>query len=432
MIPTTQTQVSKKLFNEAQGPLVGGVDSPVRAFKSVGQTPIFMKESKGAYLYSEDNDVYIDYVLSFGPHLLGHNHPKINSAISKTLAKGISFGAPSKLETILANLIIDFFPTIEKLRFVNSGTEACMSAIRLARGYKNRDLIVKFNGCYHGHADSLLVSAGSGNLTFGVPDSAGVPKSFADKTIVLEYNDIKAVKHLFKEKGHEIAGIIVEPVCGNMGVVLPQANFLETLRSLCTEYESLLIFDEVMTGFRSSQGGAQALFNIEPDITCLGKVIGGGLPCGAYGGKSKFMNLISPEGPVYQAGTLSGNPLVMSAGIAALEELKIPSVYDHIDTVMHELIDGIADIFSQLKLPFQLRCCGSMFTLFFTSSSINNLADVKTCDTKLFSKFHKEMIDKGIYLAPSQFEANFISSAHTSSDIQITLDAIYDSLKAII
>lgn len=420
---------SQVLFEEAKTVLVGGVDSPVRAFKSVGGHPIFMKSAQGPYLFSEDGDRYIDYVLSWGPHVLGHQHPVVIQAITQEIQQGLSYGTPSHLESKLAKLIRSFLPSIQKLRFVNSGTEATMSMIRLARGFTGRSVIVKFEGCYHGHVDSLLVSAGSGGLTFGVPDSAGILPDLAKHTQVLPYNDIEALKALFLSQGPEIAGVIIEPVCGNMGLVLPDPHFLHTLRSLCTEYDSLLLFDEVMTGFRVSLGGAQGLYGIQPDLTALGKVIGGGLPCGAYGGKAEVMAYVSPEGPVYQAGTLSGNPVVMAAGFAALGYLKEnPFVFDKAVSCVQQLVQGLEGIFSKHSLRYQVLSCGTMFSLFFTDKPIRCLSDVKTCDIGQFNRYYHAMLQEGIYLAPSQFESNFMSSAHTSLDIQDTLNAMSHSI----
>ncbi|RAP31986.1 glutamate-1-semialdehyde-2,1-aminomutase [Candidatus Marinamargulisbacteria bacterium SCGC AG-410-N11] len=420
--------VSDELFDQAKQVLVGGVNSPVRAFKSVGGSPVFIKEAHGPIITSEDEMSYIDYVLSYGPLILGHSHPLVTEALNNQILKGTSYGAPTKLETELAYLIQSFFPSIEKVRFVNSGTEAVMSAIRLARGVTGRDIIVKFNGCYHGHVDSLLVSAGSGNLTLGVPDSQGVLTEIADKTVVINYNDIDAIEQLFNKMGDSIAAVIVEPICGNMGVVPPLPGFLESLQSNCKQYDSLLIFDEVMTGFRVSPGGAQSLYGIKPDLTILGKVIGGGLPCGAYGGSKKLMAYVSPEGPVYQAGTLSGNPLAMVAGITTLNKLKDKSVYSHINDMSLMLVNGLKDILEKKSIPYCIHHFGSMFSLFFTGKQVTNLADVKLVDTTLFNRFFHLLLDNGVYIAPSAFEASFVSFAHQKEHVQQTLNAVDKSL----
>ncbi|MGE4170404.1 MAG: glutamate-1-semialdehyde 2,1-aminomutase [Candidatus Margulisiibacteriota bacterium] len=414
------TTASEVCFEAAKSVFVGGVNSPVRAFKSVGGTPVFMKEGQGPYLVSEDNQRYIDYVLSWGPMLVGHAHPKVVSALQAAVAKGTSFGTPGRLETELAVLVQQFFPSMEKLRFVSSGTEATMSAIRLARGATQRPYILKFNGCYHGHVDSLLVAAGSGALTFGHPDSAGVPQALAEQTLVADYNDTEQVQALFKAHGHHIAGVIVEPVCGNMGVILPKPGFLETLRQLCTAHDAILIFDEVMTGFRVAPGGAQEKFGITPDLTCLGKVIGGGLPCGAFGGRADLMGHLSPEGPVYQAGTLSGNPIAMTAGIATLGILKEEPVFktaaestDFLTTGLNQILNG----------KYTVNTIGTMFSIFFCSGTVEGTADTRRVDTAAFRQYYHRMLDLGIYLAPSAFEANFLSSAHSSADLVATLAA---------
>lgn len=402
--------------------LVGGVDSPVRAFKHVDGIPLFVRSGEGPYLYTEDDRVYVDYVLSWGPLLLGHAHPRVVSAITAAAQKGTSFGAPTVAETQLARRVQHFFPSMEKLRFVNSGTEACMSAIRVARGFTGRPLLVKFEGCYHGHADSLLVAAGSGGLTHGCPDSAGVTAEVAAQTLVLPYNDIDAVHELFLKNGHRIAGVIVEPVCGNMGVVLPRPDFLPTLRRLCTTYGSLLIFDEVMTGFRVHPGGAQALYGIQPDLTCLGKVVGGGLPCAAYGGSAAIMASVAPEGPVYQAGTLSGNPVAMAAGLAMLETLEIDFAKALDYTT--RLCEGISRIISKLDVPVQVVQCGTMFCLIFSREPIFSLADVQLSDLACFKQYFWGMLEAGVYVAPSQFEANFVSAVHDQAAFDHTLQAV--------
>jgi glutamate-1-semialdehyde 2,1-aminomutase len=419
---------SSHLFAEAQSILVGGVDSPVRAFKSVGGSPIFIKEGKGAYLLSEEEKVYLDYVLSWGPMILGHADPDVTNAISKRAEKGTAFGAPSALETQLAQWIQLFLPSMQKIRFVNSGTEATMSAIRAARGFTKRNLVVKFTGCYHGHVDSLLVSAGSGVLTLGNPDSAGVPQEFVSQTAVVDYNDIQSISDLFHFKGDQIAAVIVEPVAGNMGVVLPEPDFLKTLRQLCTRYQAVLIFDEVMTGFRVHPGGAQGLFGIEPDLTCLGKVIGGGLPCGAYGGKAEIMNGVSPEGNVYQAGTFSGNPLTMAAGIATLQKLKEEHGIQRAIEKTTTLVEGLRDILRHKKKPYAVQNCGTMFSVFFTQGPVKNLKDTKNVDTMAFSGYYHHMLDHGIYMAPSAFESNFVSTCHQEREITKTLAAFEKSI----
>lgn len=415
---------SEVLFEQASSVFVGGVNSPVRALKSMGRTPLFFKEAKGAHIMSEDGRSYIDYVLSFGPHLMGHTHPVIVEAATRALQSGIAFGAPTAQETQLAELIQYFFPSMQKMRFVNSGTEASMSAIRLARGATGRSLILKFEGCYHGHVDSLLVSAGSGGLTFGKPDSEGIPEGFTQSTAVLPFNDSDALSAFFKEYGPKLAGVIVEPVCGNMGVILPQPGFLETLRRLTTEYGAVLIFDEVMTGFRVSKTGAQGLYGIQPDLTCLGKVIGGGLPCGAYGGRKDLMAHVAPEGGVYQAGTLSGNAVVMAAGIAMLTAIKQDGVYEQAETNCAMLVSEMASCLKSLEMGYNIATIGTMFTLFFSEKMPCKLSEVQHCDFELFKAFYGGMLEEGVCIAPSQYEANFVSSAHTSVDIEATVSAM--------
>ena len=412
---------NEKLVQEAKKIFVGGVNSPVRAFKGVGEDPIFMASAKGPYLFSEEGKQYIDYVLSWGPHLFGHNPDFVVKAVEEGLKYGMSFGAPSVLETELATLIQYFFPSMEKIRFVNSGTEAGMSVIRLARGFTKRKLIVKFNGCYHGHADSLLVSAGSGGLTFSTPDSEGVLEDVAKHTVVLDYNDVDAIRSLFSSRGKEIAGVILEAVCGNMGVVLPSEAFLEAIVHSCNTYGSVLIFDEVMTGFRIRPGGAQSFFGINPDLTMLGKVVGGGLPCAAFGGKAEIMNHLSPEGGVYQAGTLSGNPLAMRAGIAMLNSLKTEPLFDKALSQTKALCEGMKGILSKKGLAYTVVSEGTLFSLYFTQGPIRCLSDVKRSDIASFKRYYHKMLAGGIYFAPSQFEANFMSSVHQDEDIQTTL-----------
>lgn len=419
------TKKSEKLFKEAQKILVGGVNSPVRSFKAVGGNPLFIKGGKGPYLISEDGDTYIDYVLSWGPLLFGHSHPDILKAIQEALPHGTSFGAPCAQEIQLAELIQHFFPSCEKIRLVNSGTEATMSAIRLARGYTDRKKIIKFNGCYHGHVDSLLVQAGSGALTFGKPDSKGVLPEMTEHTLLCEYNDIENVKNAFDKNPDQIAAIIVEPVPGNMGLVLPSTNFLQELRNLCTKHKAVLIFDEVMTGFRVHPGGAQAIYKIRPDLTCLGKVIGGGLPCGAFGGRKEIMDYLSPLGPVYQAGTLSGNPLSAVAGIAMLTLLKNkPEGFKHAENMTKLLTEQFSTILEKNSVPHQINQLGTMFTLFFTGQPVKNLQDAKTSNLTMFNFFFSEMLKRGHYFAPSQFESNFLSSVHTESNVEKTVSSL--------
>lgn len=412
---------SQQLFEDAKSILVGGVDSPVRAFKHVEGHPVFMSFGEGPYLYDEDGQRYVDYVLSWGPLLLGHAHPRVVHAVSESAKRGTSFGAPTAAETLLAQRVQHFFPSMEKIRFVNSGTEACMGAIRLARGYTNRPLILKFDGCYHGHSDSLLVAAGSGGLTLGCPDSAGVTPEIAAQTLVVPYNDTDAVQEAFLRHGHRIAGVIVEPVCGNMGVILPQSGFLSLLRQLCTTYGSVLIFDEVMTGFRVHPGGAQALYGIQPDLTCLGKVIGGGLPCAAYGGRLDMMSLVAPEGPVYQAGTLSGNPVAMAAGLAMLEGLA--GTFDDAARYTDQLCQGLRELILATEVPAQVVQVGTMFGVFFVEGPLRCLDDVKLSDLQCFKRYFWGMLHAGVYLAPSQFEANFVSSVHDQQTLDHTLQA---------
>jgi glutamate-1-semialdehyde 2,1-aminomutase len=423
---------SNKLFDRALKLIPGGVNSPVRACKSVGTKPIFINNADGCILVDADGNRFIDYIGSWGPMILGHRHPLVLRAIASTLNCGTSFGAPTGLEIKLAELIIEAVPSIDMVRMVNSGTEATMSAIRLARGATGRDKIIKFDGCYHGHADSLLVEAGSGVATLGIPGSPGVPKSFVEHTMSLPYNDIDCIKKIMDKEGDKIACIIVEPVAGNMGLVPPVDGFLETLRELTEKNGSLLIFDEVMTGFRVAYGGAQSLYGISPDITCLGKIIGGGLPVGAYGGKREIMEHIAPQGPVYQAGTLSGNPLAMAAGIATLTKLKETGFYEALDKKADQLATGLAKAAQTAEIKTNVNRVGSMMGLFFTDKDVKNFDDAKTSDLDMFSAFYRGMLEKGIYLAPSQFEAIFISSAHSTDHIDTTIKAaeeVLDSLR---
>ena len=408
---------SEALFERAQKTIPGGVNSPVRAFRSVGGTPPFIARGEGARLWDVDGNEYIDYVGSWGPLLLGHRHPAVIRALEEALAIGTSFGAPTEREVELAELICDAVPSIEMVRLVNSGTEATMSAIRVARGYTGRDLTVKFSGCYHGHVDSLLVKAGSGVATLGIPDTAGVPARFAETTITLPYNSIEAVEEAFRKQGDKIAAVIVEPVADNMGCVPPVEGFLECLREECTRHGAVLIFDEVMTGFRVAFGGAQQLYGVTPDMTTLGKVIGAGLPIGAYGGRKEIMSQVAPSGPIYQAGTLSGNPLAVSAGLAALRHLRDnPGIYEQVDRLAAQLT-------ADPPPGVTVNRAGSMFTFFFTGRQVRNYEDAQTCDTQRFARFHRAMLERGIYLAPSQFEAGFVSAAHTADDIAKTAAA---------
>ena len=420
---------SKELFEKAQKYLVGGVNSPVRAFKSVGATPVFIKKGKGSRIWDEDDNVYIDYVLSWGPLILGHAHDQIINGIKEVANYGTSFGAPTKLEIDMAEMVVEAVPSIEMVRFVNSGTEATMSAIRLARGYTGRKKIIKFEGCYHGHVDSLLVSAGSGVATFGIPGTPGIPEELANLTIVLPYNDIEAVEEAFKKHGDEIAGVIIEPVAGNMGVIAPSKEYHQRLREITKEYGALLIWDEVMTGFRLAYGGAQELYGIEPDLTTLGKVIGGGLPVGAYGGKREIMEHIAPVGDVYQAGTLSGNPLAMIAGLKQLQILKETNPYPELDKKGQILEDGLNELINKYNLKATVNRVGSMITLFFTDKEVKNFADAKSSDLERFAKFFRCMLENGVYLPASQFEAWFLSTAHSENDLQETLNKIEDCLK---
>jgi glutamate-1-semialdehyde 2,1-aminomutase len=417
-----KTTVSNKLFKRAQTKIPGGVNSPVRAFKSVGLNPPFIAKAKGAYLWDVDGNKYIDYVGSWGPMILGHAHPKIVRAVQQAAKRGTSFGAPTELEVKMAELICRIMPSIEMVRMVNSGTEATMSAIRLARAYTARDKIIKFEGCYHGHGDSFLIKAGSGAATFGVPDSPGVPKTLAEETLTARFNDLNSVQELVSRFRSHVACIIVEPIVGNMGCIPPKPGFLQGLRELCTREKIVLIFDEVMTGFRVAVGGAQELYGIKPDLTTLGKIIGGGLPVGAYGGKKEIMEMVSPSGPMYQAGTLSGNPLAMAAGYEMLRTLSTQkSVYNNLEKLSASLEKGVKDCLQKLGLGYQFNRVGSMFTLFFTEQAVVDFDSAKTSDTQKFSLFFQKMLEGGIYLPPSQFEAGFISHAHSSDDIEATL-----------
>ncbi len=424
MNPQFSHKKSRLLYNQSIRCLPGGVNSPVRAFKAVGERPVFIGRAKEAYLYDVDGNKYVDYVGSWGPAILGHSHPQVVKKVQAAAVKGLSFGAATELELILARLIKKAFSSIEKLRLVNSGTEATMSAIRLARAYTGKAKIVKFNGCYHGHGDSFLIKAGSGSATFGVPDSAGIPPNVIKDTISLPFNNPDEVVKIFKRKGREIAALIVEPVAGNMGLVLPESGFLKTLREVTQHYQALLIFDEVITGFRICFGGAQHIYQITPDITCLGKIVGGGLPIGVYGGKEEIMELISPQGPVYQAGTLSGNPLATTAGI---ENLKILSrsnkIYKQLNITTKVLCEEIKEIAVRRNMPLNLSQLGSMFTLFFSKKKVTNYQEARKCNLKMFAHYFRVMLSEGIYLPPSQFETNFVSMAHTKRDVAKTLEA---------
>ena len=423
---------SEKLFERARQHIPGGVNSPVRAFKAVGGTPVFIERSDGAYVFDAQGKRYIDYVLSWGPMLMGHNHAQVREAVIQQSQLGLSFGAPTELEIELATRICDIMPGMDLVRMVNSGTEATMSAIRLARGYTGRDTIVKFEGCYHGHSDSLLVKAGSGALTLGVPSSPGVPAALADHTMTLTYNDPEGVRAAFSEHGERIACVIVEPVAGNMNCIPPSPGFLETLRAVCTEYGAVLILDEVMTGFRFGLGGAQAFYNIDADLTTLGKVIGGGMPVGAFGGKRHIMEQIAPLGPVYQAGTLSGNPIAMAAGLATIDIISAEGFYEPLFARTAALCEGLEDAAQNAGVPFTTNHAGTMFGGFFTDEpDIANYAQVMACDTEAFNRFFHLMLEAGVYLAPASYEAGFMSSAHSEADIGDTVSAAANAFAAL-
>ncbi|MED5509937.1 MAG: glutamate-1-semialdehyde 2,1-aminomutase [Pseudomonadota bacterium] len=417
-------QTNHELFQKAQKHIPGGVNSPVRAFKGVGGDPVFFREGKGAWLTDAEGKQYVDYIGSWGPMIVGHAHPDVLNAVSEAVQHGLGFGAPTEVETTMADLVCELVPSMELVRMVSSGTEATMSAIRLARGYTGRDKIVKFEGCYHGHADSLLVKAGSGALTLGVPSSAGVPSALAEHTLTLRFNDIDSVLECFEQVGDDIACIIVEPVAGNMNCIPPEPGFLEGLREVCDQYGSVLIFDEVMTGFRVALGGAQAHYGVTPDLTTFGKVIGGGLPVGAFGGKREVMEHIAPLGPVYQAGTLSGNPIAMAAGLATLNLIKQPGFHDDLSAATSKLVEGLQQAANEAGVPMTTNHVGGMFGLFFTDDKkVSYYEQVAASDQERFKKFFHAMLDRGVYLAPSAFEAGFLSAAHGDSEIAKTISA---------
>ena len=417
------TSLNQKLFQRSQEFIPGGVNSPVRAFKSVGGTPVFFKQGKGAYVWDADNKSYIDYVGSWGPLILGHAHPEVIKAVQNKIKDGLTFGAPTEAELEIAELLCKLVPSIEQVRLVSSGTEATMTAIRLARGYTGRNRIIKFEGCYHGHDDALLVKAGSGALTLGCPSSAGVPAEVTNSTTVLNYNDLEELEQIFSKAGREVAAVIVEPVAGNMNFVTPNPKFLPALRELCTKYGSVLIFDEVMTGFRVGLGCAQGVYNIKPDLTTLGKVIGGGMPMAAFGGKREIMQCLAPVGSVYQAGTLSGNPIAVSAGLATLQMVQTPGFYEKLTSSTQQLINGLTDIAKKNGVPFCAQSLGGMFGLYFRGDIPSSYAEVMECDVESFNRFFHAMLEEGIYFAPSSFEAGFVSSAHSDMVIRKTLQA---------
>ncbi|MCE9591808.1 MAG: glutamate-1-semialdehyde 2,1-aminomutase [Planctomycetes bacterium] len=414
---------SSRAFEAAKRVLPGGVNSPVRAYKSVGRDPIVVRSGKGARVTDVDGNSYIDYVMSYGPLLLGHCPPAVEAALQKAVVNGTSFGMPTEAETRLAQLVIEAVPSVEKVRFVNSGTEACMSAIRLARAATKRSKVIKCTGCYHGHSDALLVEAGSGATTIGVPSSPGVPASITGSTLLVPFNDLAAVERVLNEHGRDVAGLMVEPIAGNMGCVPPKPGYLQGLRDLCTKHGVLLLFDEVMTGFRVAYGGAQSIYKVTPDLTCLGKIVGGGLPCAAYGGRTDLMKQIAPEGPVYQAGTLSGNPLAMAAGIAMLESLKDGKAYAQLDRSSKRLTDGLARAASEAGVPVQITRVGSMVCVFFCATPIENYEQAVRSDTKAFTRFFNSLLDNGVVLPPSQYETWFVSTAHDDACIDQTIEA---------
>jgi len=422
---------SQQLFERASQSIAGGVNSPVRAFRAVGGTPVFFSKAEGPYLYDADGKRYVDYIGSWGPMIAGHANPRVLQAVRDAIENGLSFGAPTAIETEMAELVKTFFPSMEKLRFCSSGTEATMSAIRLARGFTGRDTIVKFEGCYHGHSDSLLVKAGSGALTFGVPSSPGVPADLAKHTLNLPFNDLEAAEALFKQQGQTIACLIIEAITGNMNMILPKEGYLEGLRALCDEYGVVLIFDEVMTGFRVAKGGAQSLIQVKPDLTCLGKIIGGGMPVGAFGGRQDIMDMLAPLGPVYQAGTLSGNPVAMAAGIATLSELSAPGFYEGLTATTDHFVTGMVSTANDSGIAMQGVSRGGMFGLFFADQPVTSFDEVTACDEDVFKRFFHLMLDRGVYLAPSMYEAGFISSTHDEQVINDTLAAAKESFAAL-
>lgn len=427
----TAGEKSIRLFKQAKQYIPGGVNSPVRAFKSVRLNPLFIARAKGSRVYDVDGKEYLDYVCSWGPLILGHAHPAVVEAIAAAAARGTSYGAPCELEVELARMICEAFPAIDQVRMVNSGTEATMSAVRLARAFTGKNKIIKFEGCYHGHGDCFLIKAGSGLLTAGIPSSPGIPEDFARQTLVARYNDLDSVANLFEQSGSDIAAVIVEPIAGNMGLVLSELGFLRGLRDITAQYGALLIFDEVITGFRVGYGGYQNLVGITPDLTCLGKIIGGGLPVGAYGGRKEIMQLVAPEGPVYQAGTLAGNPLAMAAGVATLKELSQGDIYHKINKLGESLQEGINSLLENKGIKMAFNRLGSMFSWFFTGQEVNDYASALTADTGLYARFFASMLDEGIALPPSQFEVCFISSEHTIEDIEHTVRAVDRSLAGV-
>jgi len=431
MKPVAGRHRSRQLFARAQAVMPGGVSSPVRAYRAVGGDPPVIAYGRGARVYDVDGNEYIDYVCAYGPLVLGHAPPEVADAVAAAVRRGTAYGATSELEIELAEMICAAVPSVEMVRFVNSGTEATMSALRLARAYTGRSKVVKFEGGYHGHADGLLVQAGSGQATLSLPDSPGVPASYASETLVAPYNGLESVRRLFEERGHEIAAVIVEPVAGNMGVVPPAPGFLQGLRELTAQYGALLVFDEVITGFRLRYGGAQDLFGVRPDITCLGKIIGGGLPVGAYGGRREVMEMVAPLGPVYQAGTLSGNPLAMAAGIATLRVLQQGAVYQRLEVASVYLEDGLRRAAEEAEVPVRINRAGSMQTMFFTASPVADYEAARTSDTGRYAAYFRGMLDAGVFLAPSQFEAMFVSLAHTDADIEATIEAARGALRAL-
>lgn len=422
---------SKALFEKAQKLMPGGVNSPVRAFRAVGGTPFFVARGEGCYLWDVDGNRYVDFVCSWGPLILGHAHPEVVAAVKEAVDKGTTYGAPTELEVLLAEKIQRAFPSVEMLRLVNSGTEATMSAIRVSRGYTGRKKIVKFEGCYHGHADYLLVKAGSGATTFGIPDSAGVPEGTAQDTVVLPYNDVQAFNETMNAIGDEIAAVIVEPIAGNMGVVLPKVEFLKALREQTEKHGAVLIFDEVITGFRVAFGGAQSLYGIRPDMTCLGKIVGGGFPLAAYGGRKEIMQSVAPLGPVYQAGTLSGNPIAVTAGLKTLEILERDNPYPELERKTKQLIEAVADEARKVGIPIQINQIASMFTVFFTGQPVTDYTSAKRSETQRYARFFHALLECGVYFPPSQFEAAFVSTAHDEEALESALEAVKRAMKAI-